>query len=227
MNKDEYSLALVETAEDARQCAQLLAEAFAENNPLSVHRQAKAEDLFEYWLHPAIVDVLEEKLSFLVRHRPTNEVVATAIASDLSLYCEKHPYDPSAPASESAAGDFFDEMLDQFVRHEFQQPVRANQVLFISVVGTRSSHAGRGLAEHLAVHLCNYARDQRGFEYAFVQAAHPGTRRIFLEKLHGQATSVVQPATWKWKRMGDGTSCPMQSYPGEPVINVLIRFNPS
>jgi hypothetical protein len=227
MNKDQYSLALVETAADARECAQLLAEEFAQDNPLSVYNQSTAEDLFENWLYPAIVDVLDQKLCFLIRHRPTNEVVAATIASDLYLYRQKHPYDPSAPASDSHSGDFFDELLDRFVSHDFQQRLRLNQVLYIAVVGTRSSHAGQGLAGQLGVHLCNYARDQRGFECAFVQAAHPATGHIFLKKLKGEISSVVHPETWKWKRMGDGSTCPMQGYQGEPMFNVLVRFDSS
>ena len=226
MNKDQYSLALVETADEAHECAQLLAEAFAQHNPLSVLRQSSPEILRE-WLYPAMLDVLDQKLCFLIRYRPTNEVVAATIASDLYLYHQKHPYDPSVASSGSCLGDLFDELLEQFVSHEFQQPLRPNQVLYIAIVGTRSSHAGHGLAARLGVHLCNYARDERGFEYAFVQAAHPATGNIYLKKLNGEITSAVHPETWKWKKMGDGSSCPLHDYQGEPMLNVLVRFDRS
>lgn len=226
MNKEQYSLALVETAADARECAQLLADEFVQHNPLSVFCQSKAETLLE-WLNPAMGDVLDEKLCFLIRHRPSNEAVAAIIASDLYLYRQKHLYEPSTASSGSYVSDFFDELLDRFVSHDFQQPVRPKQVLYIIAGATRSSHAGHGVAGHLRAHLCNYARDQRGFEYAFVIAAHPATGHIYVKKLNGEITSVVHPETWKWKKMGDGSSSPMQGYQGEPIVSVLVRLDRS
>ncbi|UJR23950.1 hypothetical protein I4U23_026918 [Adineta vaga] len=76
----------------------------------------------------------------------------------------------------------------------------------------------------LSTHLCNYARDQRGFQYAFVQTTHPATRNIFVKKMNGEEKTIVDPATWIWKKKDDGLSCPFKDYVGEPTVNVLIKL---
>ncbi|CAF4821233.1 unnamed protein product [Rotaria sp. Silwood1] len=114
-DKNKYEIALIENETDARLCAKLLAEEFASHNPLMVFNQITSMQLFDEQIWPLMMDLLNEKLSFLVRHRSTNEIVATIIANDLFLHYEKHPHDASSPASHNPMKDLFAEMRDQFV----------------------------------------------------------------------------------------------------------------
>lgn len=221
---DEYDILLIENETDARLCAKLIAEEFALSNPLSVFRQATPQQLDDEWLWPLMKDVLNEKLSFIVRHRPTNKIVAAIIACDLFFLCEKHPYNVSDPASDNPLADLFDDMRDRFVNHDFHQKLRPNLVLCIAAGATQSQHSGKGVAAQLRTRVCNYARDVKGFEYAFIQTAHPATRHIYTKKLNGKEMTKLDPATWVWQKSGDGLSCPIQGYKGEPIINILVKL---
>jgi GNAT superfamily N-acetyltransferase len=223
-SNDEYEIALIENETDARLCTKLIAEEFALSNPLSVFAQSTAENLYDTWLWPLMIDVLDEKLSFLVRHRPTNEIVAAIIASDLFLLREKHPYDASSPASNDPMADLFGEMRDQFVHHDLNQKLKPNMVLCISACATQSKHSGKGVAAQLAARVCDYARDITGFQYAFVQTTHPRTRYIYVKKMNGKEMTILDPATWLWKKKDDGLSRPIKDYKGEPIVNILLKL---
>jgi len=130
-SNDEYEIAIIENETDAHLCAKLLAEEFALSNPISVFNRSTAEYLYNTWLWPLMMDALDEKLSFLVRHCPTNEIVAAIIACDLFSLCIKHSYDAFSPASNDPWIDLFDEMRDQFVHHDLDQKLKPNMVLGI------------------------------------------------------------------------------------------------
>jgi hypothetical protein len=223
-SNDEYEIAIIENETDARLCTKLIAEEFALSNPLSVFNQSTPEQLYDTWLWPLMLDVLDEKLSFLVRHRPTNEIVAAIIASDLFLLCEKHPYDASSPPSNGPMADLFDEMRDRFVHHDLQQKLKLNMVLCISAGVTQSKHSGKGLAAQLRIHVCNYARDTKGFQYAFIQTTNAATRHIYVKKMNGKEMTILDPATWLWKKKGDGLLRPVKDYKGEPIVNILVKL---
>lgn len=223
--KSGYEVALIENDLEARLCAKLLAEEFAVNNDLSKFNESTSEHIFNSWLWPLASNILDEKLSFLVRHNSTNEIVATLFAGDLFLRCQREPYDALSPASDTPINDLFDELLDQFVQHDFKQKLEPNMVLFIFAVGTQSKHVGKNLAAQLAIHVCEHARGIKGFQYAFVQTTHPATHHIFVKKLHGKELKIMDPATWLWKKKGDGLSCPVKGYNGEPIVNILINLN--
>ncbi|CAF1091909.1 unnamed protein product [Rotaria sp. Silwood1] len=222
---DEYEIALIDNETDARLCAKLIAEEFASHNPLSTFNQVTAEHLFDKWLWPLMIDVLDEKLSFLIRHRPTNEIIAATIANDLFLLCEKHPYDASSPASSDPMVDLFEEMRDRFVHHDFDQKLQPNMVLCISAGATQSKYAGKNLAVQLRTRICDHARDTKGFQYAFIQTTNPATRHIYVKKMNGKEMSILDPGTWLWKKKGDDLSCPLASYKGEPIVNILVKLN--
>jgi hypothetical protein len=219
---DEYEIVLIENETDARICAKLIAEEFVLHNPLTIHDGTTVEELFDEWLWPLMTEVLDEKLSFFARHRPTNEIVAAIIANDLYLYCEKHPYDASDSAPSHPTDNFYTDMRDRFVNHDFGQKLKPNMVLNISVDATRSQHAGKGLITQLSTRICNHARDTKGFQYAFVQTCHPATRHIYVKKMHGIEKTILDPATWKKKK--DSESCPAKDYKGEPIVNILIEL---
>jgi hypothetical protein len=222
--KDEYEIAVIENETDARLCCKLIAQEFASHNPLTIHDRSTPEELFDEWVWPFMIEILNEKLSFFARHRPTNEIVATILASDLFLYCEKHPYDASGPASHNATFDLFDDLLNRFVQHEFGQKLKPNIVLAITIDATHSQHSGKGLTSKLSKCACDYARDTRGFQYAFVQTCHPAARHIYVNKMNGEEKSIHNPATWIWEKKGDGVSCPEKDYKGEPIVNILIKL---
>ncbi|CAF4339222.1 unnamed protein product, partial [Rotaria sp. Silwood2] len=213
---DEYEIVLIKNEIDARLCAKLIADEFALHNSLSVFIQSTPEKLFDECFWPFMINVLDEKLSFLMRHRPTNEIAAVVIANDLFLECKNHPYDISSPASSIPNIDLFSEMLAQFVNHDYDQELKPNIILSVSVVVTKSKHSGKSLAAHLSAHTCNYARYTKGFQYALVQTSNPATRNIYVKKMNGKEIMIVDPATWLWKKKDDGLSRPFKDYKGEP-----------
>jgi GNAT superfamily N-acetyltransferase len=223
-SNDEYEIAIIENETDARLCAKLIAEEFALYNPLSVFNHSTAEKLYNSWFWPLMNDVLDETLSFLVRHRPTNEIVAAIIASDLFLFREKHPYDAAGPASNDPMVDLFDEMDDRFVHHDFHEELKPNMVLCISDGATQAKHSGKGVATQLRAHVCDHARDTKGFQYASIQTAHAATRHIYVKKMNGKEMTILDPATWLWKKKGDGLSRPVKDYKGEPIVNILVKL---
>ncbi|CAF1252498.1 unnamed protein product [Rotaria sordida] len=221
-SNDEYEIALIDNEIDARLCAKLIAEEFALHNPLMTCNRVTGEQLFEQRHWPLMINVLDEKLSFLIRHRPTNEIIAAVIANDLFLYCKKYPYDESSPASLYPTRDILSEMVDQFVHHDFNQELKPNMVLFIIAGATRPKHTGKNLAAQLRTHICNYARDIKGFQYAFIQTCNPATHHIYIKKMNGKETRIVDPATWVWKKKNNGLFCPLKDYNDEPVVNILV-----
>jgi hypothetical protein len=146
------------------------------------------------------------------------------IAGDLFLSCEKHPYDASSPASASPWTDLFAEMVDQFVHRDLGQKLKPNMVLAISIVATQSKHTGKGIATQFSTRICDYARDTKGFQYVFVQTTNPATRFIFVNKMNGKEMTILDPASWLWKKKDDGSSRPFKDYKGEPIVNILIQL---
>ena len=115
-------------------------------------------------------------------------------------------------------------MRHRFVSQQFDQTLKINTVVAISAGATRSSHANRGIASELRTHLCRYAQEKRGYAYAFVQAAHPATRHIYLTKFNGKEVTKIDPATWTSEKRGDGQR-PLRDYRGEPISNILVQFS--
>ncbi|CAF2874700.1 unnamed protein product [Rotaria sp. Silwood2] len=182
-SNNEYEIALIKNEIDARLCAKLIAEEFALHNHLSAFNHPTPEELFNGWVWSLMIDTLNEKLSFLIRHRPTNEIVAVIIAGDLFLECKNHPYDVSSLATHNPLIDLFDEMLNHFVHHDFNQQLKPKMILFISVVATKSKYLDKSLATQLSTHICDYARETKeGLQYAFVQTSNPATRHICVKK---------------------------------------------
>ncbi|CAF3388157.1 unnamed protein product [Rotaria sp. Silwood2] len=207
-SNDEYEIVLIENEIDACLCAKLLAEEFAAHNPLSIFNQATAKQSFDQWAWPFMINALDKKLSFLIGHRSTNEIVAVIIASNLFLYCEKHPYDASSPASHHPTNDLLAEMLDQFIHPG----------------ATRSKHSGKTLGAQLRAHVCTHARNTKGFQYAFIQTCNPATRHIHVKKMNGKEMTILDPATWLWKKKDDGLSCPFKDYKDEPIVNIFLNL---
>ncbi|CAF3930735.1 unnamed protein product [Rotaria sp. Silwood1] len=223
-DSDEYEIVLINNEIDARSCAKLLSEELTLHNKLRNFYQINVDEYFNQRIWPLIIDVLDQKLSFLIRYRPTNDIVAVMLATDLYLYCKNHPYDEFSPPSDPVQ-DLYAEMLNQFVHYDFDKELKPNMVLQITAGATRFDHTGKGLAAKLRAHLCNYTRDTKGFQYAFIQTGHPATRHIYINKMNGKEITIIHPANWLWKKKDDGLSRPFKDYKDEPAVNILVNLN--
>lgn len=220
---EEYLIVLIDNEDDAYRCAEFLAEEFVENNPLTICTGTSTKRLFDVWLWPLMIESLDEKLSFFVRNHQNNEIIAAIIANDLYHYCQRHPYDSSSRPTNEPVTDFLDEMRFRFVESEFGQSLVENLALNIAAGATKASYASRGIAMKLRMHLCQYARDRRGFSYGFVQTAHPATRHIYLNKMNGKMVESCHPRIWFLERIHlYDQSSPLKNYQSEPIDSVLI-----
>ena len=82
---DEYTYEVIDNENDARICAQLLAEEFTVHNPMIAFDQLTSQRMFDEDTWPTMMDILNERLSFLARHRHSGEIVAAICACDLFL----------------------------------------------------------------------------------------------------------------------------------------------
>ncbi|CAF4908351.1 unnamed protein product [Rotaria sp. Silwood1] len=220
----EYVYEVIDNKTDAHTCAQLIAEEFAAHEPISVFDQITPQSFFDEVSWPSITEILDERLSFLARHRSSGEIIAAIFASDLFLAHETRPYKASDPPAAIPFIDLLDEMVDSFVRQDFSQELKPNMVLHIMVGATRAHHSGKGVASRLRAAMCNHARDTKGFQYALVQVSNPATRHIYTKKLGGKELTIIDPRTWMWKKKDDGLSCPYKDYNGESIPNILIKL---
>jgi hypothetical protein len=223
-SNNEYEIGIIENETDALLCSRLIVEELALHNPLLAFNQITSEQLFNKRLWPLMMDVLNENSSFFVRHRLINEIVVAIIASDLFLYCEKHPYHSSNAISNNPMEDLFDEMRNRFVYHDLDQKLKPNMVLRIAAGATQSQHSGKGLASKLHQYLCDYARDNKGFQYAFIQTIHPATRHIYINKMNGKEMTTIRPENWLWNKKGNGLLCPFKDYRSGPIVNILLKL---
>jgi len=224
-DNDDYEIVLIDNENDARLCAQVLSKEFSLSNPLVVFNKYKSEHLFENWLWPLMTEVLDEKLSFLVRHRPTNEIVAAMVSTDFFLYQQKHPNEYPKSSSGRSARDMYADMRHRFIHQDLPHQLESNMVIYLVAGATNSHHAGKGIASRLRSHVCQYAKHVRGFQYAVVQTSNAATRHIYTTKLNGKETSILHPKNWlrKTDDNQDGTY-PFQDYDDEPIVNILVEL---
>jgi hypothetical protein len=222
-SNDEYVYEVIDNEKDARVCAELLAEEFVQHNPLLIFEQVTAQRFCDEFVWPALKDVLDERLSFLARHRLSGEIVGASVASDLYLMRQKHPFNYSDPPAFSPVVDLIDEMNHIFLCQDFDQELKPNMVLCIGTGATRAQHTRNGVGSQLRATVCQHARDTNGFQYAVVQVAHPGTRHIYLKKMGGKEMTINDLTTWVWKKKGDGI-CPYKDFKGEPMPNILLKL---
>ncbi|CAF3429737.1 unnamed protein product [Rotaria sp. Silwood1] len=205
--------------DDARICVQLLAEEFSQHERLTSFCKIPAQSLFD-GLWSAVKNLLDQRLSFLARHRPSGEIVGAILADD---FYEKHKnYSPDSPPAPYPIRDFANELNNQFIHNDFNQELKPHLVAYIWLGATRAQHTGKGVGSRLRTMVCNQARIQ-GFQYVLVQVSSPATRHIYTKKLGGKELSVIDPRMWIWKKKGDG-SCPFKDCPGDPIPNILIRL---
>ena len=219
-SSDEYTYEVVQNKDDLRICAQLLAEEFVKHNEMMRFQGFTTENMFEDDSWPILLDLFDQGLCYLARHRSTGEIVATISAGDLYVAHQKHPYNPNDPPSAYFTFDFLDELDHIFIQDYFGQELKPNMVLQIIMGATQSKYSGKHVATKLRKFMLKNARETREFQYAYVQATAIATRHIYVDKMGGKELSVVDPKTWSWKKK-DG-SYPFKEYRGEPVPIILI-----
>lgn len=222
-NTNEYIYEVIDNEHDARICAKLLAEEFVAHNPMIIFDQLTSERMFNEDTWPFMKDVLNERLSILARHRQSGEIIATICACDLYLIQKKHPYDSSSDPSSIIFFDLLDDLDQMFIYQDFKQELKPNMVLQIVMGATRVEHSSKGVGTQLRTFMCNYARDNRGFQYALAQTTNPATRHIYINKMNGKELSMIDPTTWIWKKKGDEI-CPYKDYKGGSIPNILINL---
>jgi hypothetical protein len=224
MTDDEYVYELITNETDARVCAQLIAEEFSAHNPITIFDRITSQCFFEECSWPLMKDMLNEQLSFLARHRSSGEIIGAIVAGDLYTYHHQHPYNALSLPQTIPVSDLLDEMDDRFISHDFGEELKANLVLQITVGAVRAQHSGKGVASQLNIIMCNYARDEKGFQYAIVQVTNPITRHIYVNKMGGQELTIIDPTGWIWKKKNDGLLCPYKDYKGGSIPNILIKL---
>ncbi|CAF1431417.1 unnamed protein product [Adineta ricciae] len=223
MNSDEYTYELIDNEDDARTCAQLVADEFVAVNSMVILDRLNPQSMFDEDTWPTMLEMFHERLSFLARHRQSGEIVAAISACDLYLAQKRHPYDPSSAPSAIPYFDLLEDLDNIFIHHDFQQELKPNMVLQIVIGATRVEHSGKGIATRLRTVLCEYARDKRGFQYALAQTTNEATRHIYVDKMGGIPLTTIDPKTWIWKKKGDQVR-PYKDHTGIPIPNILIKL---
>ncbi|CAF2126212.1 unnamed protein product [Rotaria magnacalcarata] len=222
-HNEEYTYELINNESDARICTRLIAEEFVQHNPIAAFDKVSADEFFNGRSWPIMMDLFEEKLSFLARHRISNEIVGAITAGDLFVHNQNHPYDEFGLPSTVPHHDLLDELVNQFINWDFNQKLVPSLVLHISVGATRVQHSRKGVASRLRRLLCDYARDIKGFRYAFVQVTNPITKHIYTNKMGAQVVCTIDPTTWSWKKKNTQLF-PYKDYKNGPIFDVLLEL---
>ncbi|MCC7159930.1 MAG: hypothetical protein IT281_10395, partial [Ignavibacteria bacterium] len=115
MTVDEYVYEIINNKNDARLCAELIAEEFSAHNPLTMFEKQTPVDFFKECSWPLTAELFDERLSFLARYRSSGEIVGAVIAGDLYRYHHRHSYDASCPPNANPIFDLLDEMDNVFI----------------------------------------------------------------------------------------------------------------
>jgi hypothetical protein len=222
MADSNYLYELITSENDARYCAQLLAEEFSSHNVITLFDRKTSKEFFDDCSWPMMSDVLHEQLSFLVRNRLTNEIIGVILAGDLFLQHEKNLANPTAHSI--PIDDLIDEMDHLFVTKDFGQVLTMNMVLHIGLCAVRFEHSGHGIANRLRQIVCDYARMERKFQYVLVQTTSQATRHIFVNKMNGKEVTIIDPTTWIWKKAKEESYCPYKDYQGGLIPNILVKL---
>ncbi|CAF1482606.1 unnamed protein product [Rotaria sp. Silwood1] len=205
MNGDEYVYEIINNENDARICAELIAEEFSTHNPITIFDKITSKCFFEHCSWPLIKDMLDERLSFQAKHRSSGEIIGAVFAGDLYTYHHRHPYDGCSPPSVIPVSDLLDEMDNTFISHDFGRELKPNLVVHITVAAIRAQHSG--------------------FKYALVQVTSQATRHIYVNKMGGKEVTTVDSTTWIWKKKkSDQLLYPYKDYKHGSIPNILIEL---
>ena len=226
MSEEDYSYELIANESDALICAEVIAKEFSLNNPITKYDRISSECFNTDVSLPLMKFMFNESLSFLVRHQSSNEIIGGLIAGDLYRYHHHYPYDPFSAPQQIAVSDLLDEMDKEFIEKDFGKELKQNLVLHLTVGAVSHRYANQGIATKLNQKLCQYARDQKGFQYAFVQVTNPITKHIYLNKMNGQIVTNIDPTKWIWKKKQQQDQndlvIPYENYSFGLIPNILI-----
>ncbi|CAF1399068.1 unnamed protein product [Adineta steineri] len=222
MSNDEYIYEIIKNEDDARYCAQLIAEEFSAHNPITYFDRITSTCFFNECSWPLLKNVLDEHISLLVRDRSTNKIIATTFAGDLYLQHEKKNL--SDTSHTIAVDHLLDEMDELFIKQDFGQELKPNMVLHVTLCAVHSQYAGKGIITQMCKRICDYASKEKGFQYILVQVTSQATRHIWVNKLGGKEVTIIDPTTWIWKRKGDEVLYPYKDYEGGLIPNILVKL---
>lgn len=223
MADNDYLYEIIDDETNARHCARLLAEEFCAHNSITKFDQASPEDYFNECSWILTKEMFPERLSFLVRHRSTGEIIGALLAGD--LYKQ---YDKSDNISKELYTMPLDHLLEEldelFIKHDFKQELKPNMVLHIEMCAIQFQHSGKGIANRLNKVACEYARDKQGFQYALAQVTDNATRHIYLNKMNGKEMSVIDPKSWVWENENNELIYPFKDFKGSSIPNILMKL---
>lgn len=218
---EKYSYELLNNEHDAQLCARLISDEFSAHNPFSVFNGNTSDEFFTIaW--SLVHEVLEENLSWIVRDRKTNEIIATLITGDFFLYRQKHAKNHRLSFEKSPDEDLFRKLDDLFVENDFNEELKGNLVLQLVFTVVHHDHAGKGLAARLSAHGFDYAHQTKGFKYVFIQTSHPATENLYINKMNGRKLSFINPKCWQWENSEGQFVYPFEKYDGVSIQNILI-----
>jgi hypothetical protein len=221
MADSEYIYEIINNDNDARYCAQLIAEEFSAYNSVTLFDQITPTQFYDACSWPLIKDMLSEHLSFLARHRLTGEIIGAIIAGDLYL---QHLDNTANHLHTIPFDDLLDEMDHLFISRDFGQELKANMVLHVVLCAVRVQHSGKGVASQMRKIICDYAHNKKGFQYLLVQTTSPATRHIYLNKMNGKEVTTIDPTTWIRKKKDDELLYPYKDYKGGLIPNILVKL---
>jgi len=225
MCDSEYIYELIDNDNDARHCAQLIAEEFCAHNSITIFDRITPQHFYDECSWPSMRNTFIEHLSFLARHRLTGEIVGVIIAGDLYLeHQQKHLNDSSKHLHTIPVSDLLIEMDDLFISRDFQQELKPNMVLHIGLCAVHVKHSGKGIASQLREIVCNNACNKKGFQYLLVQTTNQATRHIYLNKMNGKEVTIIDPTTWIWKNKDNELLYPYKDYKGGLIPNILVKL---
>ena len=225
IGENDYIYETIETEEDARTCARLIADEFSLHNDLTRFDQITPERFFDDCSWPIVSDMYNEGLCFLARHRLSNEIVGSLIAGDLYSHAVQTNSTDASKTSYTIPLDYLLEEMDElFIKKDFGRELEPNMVLHIEMCAVRAQHSGRKIASQILTKACENARDRRGFQYALAQVVHDATRHLFIDKLGGIVLSTIDPKTWLWKHDDGECTVPYKDYSGPAIPNVLLQL---
>ncbi len=225
MCDSEYIYEMIDNDNDARDCAQLIAEEFCAHNAITIFDQITPKHFYDLCSWPSMKDIFMEHLSFLARHHLTGEIVGAIIAGDLYLENQQnHLCNTSNQLHTIPVSDLLVEMDDIFISRDFGQELKPNMVLHVGLGAVRAQHSGKGVASQLRKIVGNNARNKKEFQYLLVQTTNPATRHIYLNKMNGKEVTIIDPTTWIWKNKDDELLYPYKGYKGGLIPNILVKL---
>ncbi|CAF1548662.1 unnamed protein product [Didymodactylos carnosus] len=205
------------------ECSHLLTRSFALHNDVVRHANRPQNVIYQY-MKKLVEYLLEEQLSLVAIDKHTKKVVSCLTCGD--YYRCSNNEERQRQSLESPLLCLCMEMEERFTNeykkfHQFEK----KQILHIYAGATDENLMKKGKWKRLGYKIrrlaCEYALKQ-GFRLALVEASHPATLHIYIDKLNGKVFTSIQPQKWLWKHHDN---YPYQNYEGEEIPLVIIKLD--